>query len=121
MTKKSPPPPKNVSPLGSVIGTQEPTLQDKLVELVPSIGTATGSQAHEIMRGLKKSHISDWSGFIDMDEADIPLMRQNIGGSDEPLPAASLRIINNILQMVGGTWKPTLWMLKAHQHILTPC
>ena len=35
-----------------------------------------------------------------MDEADLPLMRQNIGGSDEPLSAVSHRIINNILQMV---------------------
>ena len=35
-----------------------------------------------------------------MDKADIPLMRQNIGGSDVPLSAASHRIINNILQMV---------------------
>ena len=47
MTKKSLP--KKVSPLGSVIGTlvpKEPTLQEKLAELVPAIGTATGSQAH---------------------------------------------------------------------------
>ena len=60
MTKKSP---KSVFPSGSVIETQaqvpkEPTLQEKLAELVPAIGTATGSQAHEIMRGLKKSYIT---------------------------------------------------------------
>ena len=99
MSKK--PLPKSVSPSGSVTGApKQPTLQEKLSELVPTIGTATGSQAHEIMRGLNKSHITDWNGFIDMDEADIPLMLQNIGGSDKPLSAASHRIINNILQMV---------------------
>ena len=79
---------------------KQPTLQEKLAELVPAIGTDTGSQAHEIMKGLKKSYITDWDGFIGMDEDDLPLMRQNIGGSDVPLSAASRRIIHNILQMV---------------------
>ena len=106
MSKK--PPPKNVSPSGSVTGAptpKQPTLQEKLSELVPAIGTTTGSQAHEIMRGLKKSYITDWNGFIDMDEADLPLMRQNVGGSDVPLSAASHRIIINILHMVWRNMK----------------
>ena len=106
MSKKSQSLPKNVSPSGSVTGTpKQPTLQEKLSELVPAIGTTTGSQAHEIMRGLKKSYITDWNGFIDMDEADLPLMRQNVGGSDVPLSAASHRIIINILQMVWRNMK----------------
>ena len=101
MSKKSQSLLNSVSPSGSVTGTpKQPTLQEKLSELVPAIGTTTGSQAHEIMRGLNKSHITDWNGFIDMDEADLPLMLQNIGGSDKPLSAASHRIINNILRMV---------------------
>ena len=104
MSKKSLP--KSVSPSGSVTGApKQPTLQEKLSELVPAIGTTTGSQAHEIMRGLKKSYITDWNGFIDMDEADLPLMRQNVGGSDVPLSAASHRIIINILQMVWRNMK----------------
>ena len=96
-------PPTNVSPTGSIIGTQpEPSLQEKLEELIQSVAAAPKNNPHEIMKGLNASGITTWSDFVRMDEDDIPLLLYYSNGSTIPISAQSQRIINHIKQLV---WK----------------
>ena len=100
MTKK--PAPQSVSPTGSVIATTEPTLTEKLEELIPDVARASKTKnPHEIVKGLAKSGVTTWEGFIQMHAETIPdiLIRTN-NNADTPILSASQRALNDIWQMV---------------------
>ena len=58
----------NVSPTGS---QSEPSLHEKLEELIPSVATGTKNNPHEIILGLKASGTTTWSDFVRLEEPDI--------------------------------------------------
>ena len=89
----------NVSPTGS---QSEPSLHEKLEELIPSVADGTKKNPHEIIKGLNGSGTTTWIDFVRMDEADIPLIHYFANGATIPLSAQSLRFIINIKQMI---WK----------------
>ena len=89
----------NVSPTGS---QNEPSLHEKLEELIPSVATGTKNNPHEIILGLKASGTTTWIDFVRMDEADIPLIKYFANGANITLSAPSLRLILRIKQMI---WK----------------
>ena len=71
-------------------------------ELIPDIDPSNTNNPHEIIKGLNKQGITTWTGFIRMDEDDIPKITKHVSGVDVQILAASIRVLNHIKQLV---WK----------------
>ena len=84
------------------VAKKEPSLHDKLAELISSINLKDKKNPHEIIRGLNQQGITTWEDFVLLEEDDIPGMHMNVNGTQTPLPSNAIRKISRLKELI---WK----------------